>query len=73
MTVVFINQKRYNTLHFNIKGVSQVIKIDPNCDEFEPMDRLSAKNVQKYITLIKKIMQSKKEILSAPKSNIINM
>ena len=65
--------KSYNTLHFNIKGESQVIKIDPNCDEFEPLDRLSAKNVQKYITLIKKIMHSKKEILNAPKSNIINM
>ncbi len=65
--------KSYNILHFNIKGESQVIKIDPYCDKFDPEDRLSAKEVQKYIALIRKIMHSKKEILSAPKINIINM
>ena len=65
--------KSYNTLRFNIKGKSQVIKIDPNCDRFDDKDRFSAKNVQKYIAILKEIMQSKKEIRDAPKSNIIIM
>ena len=65
--------KKFTKLFVNAKGKSQVISIDNNCNSFGLSERSKAARVKKYLLYIKQIMEVKKEIKEAPKSDYIYM
>lgn len=69
----FYVPKNHTTLNFKIENKNKMIKIDKNCDNFNQSDSSSARQVQKYILIVEKILQSKKEIRNAPKGNSLIM
>ena len=60
----------HTTLQVKTKTKSQNIRINESCNDFASADMDKAEAVQKFLKAIMKILNSKAEIINAPKSGV---